>query len=132
MGNIKAVIFDFNGTMIFDSEFHRRVWYEFIPAIPAAGCHTRRLTPKSSAGITLRFSKIISENTFLTGKLRSDTRKRGGLPPPLENKERFKFVDGLYEFLDYLKEKEIPITIATGSEISNLKFYFEYFSLALV
>ena len=31
MAGIQGVIFDFNGTMIFDSPIHRAVWHDFIP-----------------------------------------------------------------------------------------------------
>jgi HAD superfamily hydrolase (TIGR01509 family) len=132
MGNIKAVIFDFNGTMIFDSEFHRRVWYEFIPRYTGRRVSYEEINAKilgrDNASILKNYiGEHLSDREIeeLTQEKEAAYRRLC-----LENKERFKFVDGLYEFLDYLKEKEIPITIATGSEISNLKFYFEYFELS--
>ena len=38
-------------------------------------------------------------------------------------------MDGLEEYLDYIKEKGININIATGSNLTNLDFYFEQFKL---
>ncbi|MGI6167074.1 MAG: HAD family hydrolase [Eubacteriales bacterium] len=128
---IKAIIFDFNGTMIFDSEFHRRVWFEFIPR------HTgRRVTyeeidknmlGRDNASILRKyFGEHLSDREIgeLTQEKEAAYRRLC-----LANKERFKLVDGVVEFLDYLKETGMPTTIATGSEISNLKFYYEHFEL---
>lgn len=42
----------------------------------------------------------------------------------------FKLSPGSIKLLDYLKEENIPRTIATASEISNLKFFFENLKLA--
>lgn len=47
----------------------------------------------------------------------------------LKNKKMFKLVKGLPEFLDKLKESGIPVTIATGAPLSDVKFYFEYLDL---
>ena len=47
----------------------------------------------------------------------------------LKDEKMFKLVKGLSEFLDKLKEAGIPITIATGAPVSNVKFYFEHLNL---
>ena len=47
----------------------------------------------------------------------------------LKDEKMFKLVKGLPEFLNKLKEAGIPITIATGAPISNVKFYFEHLNL---
>ena len=52
-------------------------------------------------------------------------RKRCLLDP-----ENFKLAPGAIEFLDYLKENNIPRTIATMSEWDNVEFYIKEFELA--
>ena len=47
----------------------------------------------------------------------------------LKDTEMFKLAKGLPDFLDKLKEAGIPITIATGAPLSNVKFYFEHLNL---
>ena len=42
----------------------------------------------------------------------------------------YKFVDGVKEFFDALKENHVPRTIATAAGLSNVKFFFEHFDLA--
>jgi HAD superfamily hydrolase (TIGR01509 family) len=47
----------------------------------------------------------------------------------LSDKQHYRLADGLVEFLDYLKKKQIPFTIATASGLNNLKFFFENLDL---
>lgn len=44
--------------------------------------------------------------------------------------EKFRLSPGAIELLDFLVEKNIPHTIATASEESNVKFFFENLNLA--
>ena len=59
-----------------------------------------------------------------TGKRKALYRKRCLLEP-----EKFKLAPGAVEFLDYLKENNIPRTIATMSEWDNVEFYINNFNL---
>ena len=131
MKNIKAIIFDFNGTMIHDSEFHRRVWYEFIPRYTGRRVTYEEIDAKILGRDNASILKCYLGEHLTDREIAELTHEKEAAYRRLclENKEQFKFVDGLYDFLDYLKEKGIPITIATGSEITNLKFNFEYFEL---
>ena len=47
----------------------------------------------------------------------------------LIDKENFKLAPGAVEFLDFLKENNIPRTIATMSEWDNVEFYIKEFNL---
>ena len=48
----------------------------------------------------------------------------------LDNPETFVLSPGAETFLDYLKENNIPMTIATMSEWDNVEFYIKEFNLA--
>lgn len=45
-----------------------------------------------------------------------------------KNKRSLKFVSGVEDLPDYLVEHQIPRTIATGSEKTNVDFYIETFN----
>ena len=47
----------------------------------------------------------------------------------LDKPEKFKLAPHATEFLDYLKSKKIPMTIATMSEWCNVEFYIKEFNL---
>lgn len=132
MERFKGVIFDFNGTMIFDTDIHRSVWLEFMPALTGkpitADEIDRNMIGVDNATI---FRRYLGENLSderieqLAYDKEAAYREKCRKDPV-----RARLVDGLPEFLDALKQKNIPCTIATGSEINNLKFYFEIFDLA--
>lgn len=132
MGKIKAVIFDFNGTMIFDSDIHRSVWYEFIPKYTSKIVTQEEIRDfilgRDNASILRHYfgHQLTDEDICRLTYEKEATYRR----LCLNDKKRFRFIDGLKEFLDYLKDIEIPMTIATGSEIVNLKFFFEQFNLS--
>ena len=47
----------------------------------------------------------------------------------LKDKEKFHLAKGAPEFLDYLKENHIPMTIATMSDKKNVDFYVKHFHI---
>ena len=47
----------------------------------------------------------------------------------LQDEERFRLAPGAAELLDWLCEHGIPHTIATASEIRNVRFFREHFGL---
>ncbi|MDY4898156.1 MAG: HAD family hydrolase [Eubacteriales bacterium] len=130
MAGIQGVIFDFNGTMIFDSPIHRAVWHDFIPE------HTgqtitdeqvdRTMLGRDNAHILRQYFGNISDAEVerLAYEKEAEYRRRC-----LQDPVHFRLVDGLVPFLDYLKQIKMPMTIATGSEILNVKFFFEQFDL---
>lgn len=128
---IKGVIFDFNGTMIFDSHIHQAVWAEYI----------ERLSGKPLSDEDFRHH-ILGHDTanilryFVDENITAEEAARYGLEKEAVYRERcpadplFHLVDGLEDFLDLLKSRNIALNIATGSDITNMRFYFEQFPLS--
>jgi len=102
---IKGILFDFNGTMLFDSALQEDVWKKFL---------------RSKIGREITNEEI---HKYIHG---GNNKTRDMC---LKDEKMFKLVKGLPEFLNKLKEAGIPITIATGAPISNVKFYFEHLNL---
>lgn len=127
--DVKGVIFDFNGTLIFDSHIHRAVWRDFIPA--HTGRHItddevdRKMLGRDNAHILHDYLGDISdeETERLTYEKEAEYRRRCLTDPA------FHLISGAAAFLDLLKEKKVPVTIATGSERLNIEFYFEHLDL---
>ncbi|WP_294468904.1 HAD family phosphatase [uncultured Anaerofustis sp.] len=128
---MKAVIFDFNGTMFFDSDKHEKAWERYLGKLIG-----RKITDEEfKKYVHGRNSSFIIEH-FLNKKMdketlikMSDEKERVYRKLCLEDKENFHLVNGLTGFLDYLKEKDINVNIATASNKENIDFYFNNFSL---
>ncbi len=131
MREVKGLLFDFNGTLFFDSEFHMEAFNR---------CFDRYGLPRMSREDMLhkvfgRTNKQIFAEHF--GAEPSDRQLsefeeyKEGLYMSIcrENRERLRLCDGAYELLDYLKEHSVPYCIATGSPRVNVEFYFEELDL---
>lgn len=128
----KGIIFDFNGTLFFDSEKHLEAWREF----------SKRVRDHAFTDEEMR--------DYMFGRTNEDILAYliGRKPEPelveqlaqekeavyremcRKDKENTVLAPGAVEFLDYLKENNIPTTIATMSEKNNVDFFIEEFNLA--
>ena len=128
---MKGIIFDFNGTLFWDSEIQENAWKTF--------------------GTKLSGRNITDEefNTYFHGRTNKDTleylKKRELTEEEVnelaQQKEsiyrdlcksdlsKFKLAPGVERYLNYLKENNIPFTIATASEINNVNFFIKEFQL---
>lgn len=127
----KGVIFDFNGTLYEDTDLQEDAWAvlirkyfhremgptEFRDCFHGLG-NVDILTYINSLDPKLQFDISITDEKEAT--YRQICR---------EQPERVHFLPGVVEMLDALKSAEIPIAIATASEITNVEFYYEFFHL---
>ena len=128
---MKGIIFDFNGTMFWDSEIQEKAWRTY----------GKQLTGKDITDE--EFSKYFHGRTnkdtleYLTGRALSKqevnklSQEKESIYRELckENPEKFKLAPGMERFLDFLKQNDIPMTIATASEINNVNFFIKELKL---
>ena len=127
----KGVIFDFNGTLFFDNDKHILAWSEISKMLRGRGITEEELLEHFNG---VPNQKIVS---YLLGRegIEEELEKYSQLKEELyrsfclEDKERFHLVDGAKEFFDYLKEREIPFTIASASIKANIDFFVKEFEL---
>lgn len=129
-GDIIGVIFDFNGTCIFDSGKHLAAWQLYVEEItgkrPDAGEIDRYIRDHSAKQILEHYLgyEISPETEFQLSE------EKEGIYRRLCREDRsFALAPGLPKFLDYLAEYNIPRTIATSTSLSNITFYFEALNL---
>ena len=127
----KGIIFDFNGTLFWDSELHQEAWREF----------SKRVRPYAFTDEEMRKYMFGRTNedilAYLLGRKPEPelVEKLGGEKEALyreqcrQDKKNTRLAPGAIEFLDYLKENDIPRTIATMSEKDNVDFFIETFEL---
>ncbi len=124
---IKGILFDFNGTLFFDSEYHLgafRKFYEYY-------------------GLPVKTDEYIVNNIF--GRANGEIFREQFKPDATDEEvsafsrdKELKYMEmcclspesltlgkDVCEMLDYLKEHSIPFCMATGSPYGNVKFYFD-------
>ena len=128
----KGIIFDFNGTLFFDSEKHLEAWREY----------SKRVRDTAFTDEEMRDYMFGRTNediiAYLIGRhpepelVESLAKEKEAVYREMcrKDKENTILAPGAIEFLDYLKENNIPRTIATMSEKNNVDFFIEEFKLA--
>lgn len=127
-----GIIFDFNGTLFWDSEKHAKAWIEF----------SKRLRGKAFSEEELRKYMFGRTNadiiTYALGEKTNDeiikkyTYEKEALYRQMcfDDADNIKLADGVENLLNFLKQKNIPFTIATMSEKVNVDFFIKIFNLA--
>lgn len=128
----KGIIFDFNGTLFWDSEKHQEAWREF----------SKRLRDHAFTDDEMREYMFGRTNediiAYLIGKkpsvelVEKFAQEKEAVYRDMcrKDKEHTVLAPGAIDFLNYLVENNIPHTIATMSEKDNVEFYIEEFKLA--
>ena len=128
---MKGIIFDFNGTLYWDSQLHYDAWREYSKILRGYEFTTREMQEKMFGhtnediieyAIGKKPSKKLVEKY---GKEKEALYRK----QCLADKENFHLAPGAVELLDYLKLNNIPRTIATMSEWDNVDFYIKEFHL---
>lgn len=127
---IKAVIFDFNGTLFNDTHFHDTSWKEF------ASRYGKNLSPeeldKNIHGFTNReiftyvFQKSLDENELYRFYEEKEEIYRSICRA---NPAKCVLTKGAEDFFNFLSEKNVTRTIATASYLPNVEMYFNMFQL---
>ncbi len=127
--SFSGVIFDFNGTLFWDTKLHNKAWDIFLTK------HDLYLSDDD------KFSKMHGKNnrdifiSIFGGQLSDQqiidyTMEKELLYQELCLNTDMQLAPGVTGFLDFLKDENIPFTIATASGKENLDFYFEHLPLS--
>lgn len=129
--SVKGIVFDFNGTLFFDSEMHLISFDECFKV--------RGITPPDREFVIKNIFGQSNERIYKTyfnpepsaEELKAFSKEKEGRYIELcKSSEKYsRLCAGADEMLDYLKENSIPYCIATGSEIENVEFYIEHIGL---
>lgn len=126
---IKAVIFDFNGTLFWDTDIHNRAWDFFLQK------HNLTLSNKEkNKKIHGKNNKDILNALFPHQLSKNDidrlSKEKEKIYQELCLQTNMQLAPGAVDFFKYLQGKNIPFVIATASEIDNVNFYFDHFKLS--
>lgn len=124
MRTISGVIFDFNGTLFWDTHYHDLAWDHFL------NDHHLRLSNEEKH-LTIHGKTNQDIFRFLFGQGLTN-EKMGKM---IQEKEKIyrnlcfngsmTLAPGAEPLLDWLKKEGVPMTIATASGWENLSFYLE-------
>ena len=128
---MKALAFDFNGTMYMDTDKHRQAWNLFFQKYIGRPLEEEEFLHYACGpaveNIMRHFFPQVTDAariTALAGEKEEIYRRLCR-----EDVEGLRLIEGLPEALDRLQARGVPMVIATGAGRGNLDFYFEAFHL---
>lgn len=125
---MKAVIFDFNGTLFDDTGFHMEAWQLFMRKkfgidLVIEDVRKNFIGPNNS----VIFRNYFGEGRFtdeeviqLAGEKEIEYRAVVRRDPA-----NMQLIEGACELFDLLVERNIPFALATASHVDNVMFYLE-------
>ena len=125
---VKGVIFDFNGTLFWDTPLHNDAWDIFLEKHEmylSDSQKDQKIHGKNNNEIlTSLFSKDLSSDEIKNLSIEKENIYQG-----LCLAKKIALAPGAIDFIEFLVEQRIPYTIATASDIYNLEFYFKHLEL---
>lgn len=123
-----SVIFDFNGTLFWDTPLHNRAWDLFLEN------HHITISDEEKDRVlhgrhNQEILKMLFGQDLAIEKVGIFIREKEDIYQKLVRETGLKLAPGVENFLDFLKRTGIRFTIATASGIENVSFYFEYLDL---
>lgn len=125
----KAVIFDFNGTLLWDKKLHNQAWDQFLKN------HKIELTDKEKA-IKIHgkpnadILKGLLVNKLNNSKIESLSQEKERIYRNICANMDLKLAPGAEDFISFLRTNNIDYAIATSSGKENVDFYIEKMKLA--
>ncbi len=129
---MKAVIFDFNGTLFIDHDKHIEAWGKMSqllrgqPLTPYELEHYINGVPNKKIIAYLVGKRLDEKEVEKYSKQKEAIYRQCCLEDPAH----LKLIDGCIAYFAYLKKNNIPMTICSASIKENIDFFFDTFSLS--
>lgn len=125
----KAVIFDFNGTLFYDTPFHNIAWQRITREITGKDLDDElkiKMHGKNNKEILycIQENMSIKDNEYYS-KYKEEVYRN----ICLEHPDKLHLVKGAIDCFEYLKDHDIPFTIASASIKDNIDFFVKTFEL---
>lgn len=126
-----GLIFDFNGTLFWDSEKQEESWQVFSEKLISRRMSEDELKNRMHGRTNQAVMEYLLGEPVTGDRLLQLIQEKEQIYRDMcrADSESLKLAPGAEALLDYLVEKQIPRTIATASEITNLTFFIEVFQL---
>ncbi|HLO58682.1 MAG TPA: HAD family phosphatase [Bacteroidales bacterium] len=125
---LKGVVFDFNGTLLWDTPLHNKAWDVFLQRY-----HLKMTDDEKDKRIHGRNNELIFRDIFnksLTSEeILNFVEEKESIYRDICREVKIDLAPGARELIAFLKDNRVAFAIATASEIGNVSFYIEFLRL---
>lgn len=128
---MKAVIFDFNGTLFFDNDKHIKAWGAISKKLRGCDITEEELATRLNGVPNKEIIQYFMNNQATLKDINTYSLLKEEYYRQFcrEDQPNFHLVAGATSFFDKLKRHHIPFTIASASIKENIDFFVESFEL---
>ena len=128
---MRAIVFDFNGTLFWDTDKHNSAWIILSKELRGYELTPNELKTKVQGRTTPDIIKYLIGPDVDEELIRELSYQKEALYRKLclEDPEGLTLAPGAKEFLNNLRQADVPYAIATSSDKKNVDFYFKVFRL---
>jgi len=124
----KGIIFDFNGTLFWDTPYHDIAWDRFLENHQISLTKeqkAKKIHGKTNADILKGLFEKDLDNAAILGM----TMEKEQIYHKICLENKMEYAPGVIEFIKYIKNNNIKYTIATSSGWENVDFYIKHMDL---
>lgn len=127
----KGIIFDFNGVLLWDTALQEHAWKEYSKQLRGTALSDEEISEHVHGRNNKHTLEYLTARTLQAEELHTLTQGKESMYREmcLQLEKDFVLSPGAVDLLNKIIEKDIPHTIATASEESNVRFFFEHLSL---
>ena len=126
--NERGVLFDFNGTLLFDTPLHFEAWKIISEEIRENPFTKEEFEQKVNGMPNNKILKYLNTN-ITEEEEQKYSEKKEELYKKLLIESSIKLAEGAIELFEYLKKHNIKYTIATSSDFENIKLFTKKYDL---
>ena len=127
---MNAVLFDFNGTLVFDSLLHEQAWIIFLEKTIGRTVYHIELVDHMHGRTNDKILEYFLQRELTEYEADQMSEEKEAIYRQLCKKTAYNLVEGAAEFFEIMKKQHIPFAVATSSTKSNVDFYFETLGLS--
>lgn len=126
-----GIIFDFNGVLWWDSHLQEHAWQQFSEMVRGKPLSPEEMKVHVHGRTNQHSLEYLTSHSVQGHTLTRLTQQKESIYRALclEQGEGFKLSPGAINLLNFLVRREIPHTIATASEKTNLDFFVNHLQL---
>lgn len=124
----KGVIFDFNGTLFWDTELHNQAWDTYLRQYNIRLTNEEKHQKLHGKNNTQLIRELIDAR-LTDEKIEKIAREKELIYQEIAKKKNLQLAEGVIPFLEYLAGQNIPFTIVTASDKLNVDFFWEHLHL---
>lgn len=128
MKKMNSIIFDFNGTLLWDTPLHNIAWNIFLERhnLPFRDIESN---PKVHGLTNSDILQFLFNRKMQLDEIKTLAEEKESIYREIVVEKKLWLAEGVEDFFDYCKELNLKIGIATASEKANVDFFISHFNL---